>query len=213
MYERGMIHPFVVSSVILSVLVVVLGGLSIWAFINYQDQKNNVDVKIEAAVAVAQQHQAEEDEKAFAEREKLPSRQLVGPIDLGQLTFEYPKTWSVYIDKDGSGGDYEAYLHPGAVLALAKNQPVALHVSIVSEDYDTEVKKFREAVNKGDLKATPIAVQGQNGTRLDGSFSKEHQGAMVLLKLRDKTIIVATESKDYVGDFNDVVVASLKFNP
>lgn len=213
MHQQGLVHPFVVTSVVLSVLVVTLGGVSIWAFINYQDQKNNVDTKIEAAVAAAKQEQSEEDDKLFAEREKQPARQLVGPDDLGRVSFDYPKTWSVYIEKDGSTGEYDTYLHPGAVVALSNDQPSALHVSILKQDYDTVVKKYREAVTKGDLKATPVNVQGQTGTRLDGSFSKERQGSMVLMKLRDKTIVVATENKDFVNDFNTIVLPSLKFNP
>lgn len=206
-------HPFVVTSVVLSILVVALGGIGIWAFVNYQDQKNNVDAKIEAAVAAAKQEQSEADDKLFAEREKQPARQLVGPADLGQVSFDYPKTWSVYIDKDGTSGEYEAYLHPGAVRALSSDLPVALHVSILKQDYDKVVKDYREAVTKGELKAAPVTVQGQTGTRLDGTFSKERQGSMVLLKLRDKTIVVTTESKDFVGDFNAIVLPSLKFNP
>ncbi len=213
MHQQGLVHPFVVTSVVLTVLVVTLGGVSIWAFVNYQDQKNNVDTKIEAAVAAAKQEQSEEDDKLFAEREKQPARQLVGPDDLGHVTFDYPKTWSVYIEKDGSEGEYDAYLHPGAVVALANDQPSALHVSILKQDYDTVVKKYREAVTKGDLKATPVNLQGQTGTRLDGAFSKERQGSMVLMKLRDKTIVVATENKDFVNDFNAIVLPSLKFNP
>lgn len=213
MYQQGLVHPFVVTSVVLSVLVVTLGGLSIWAFVNYQDQKNNVDTKIEAAVAAAKQEQSEEDDKLFAEREKQPARQLVGPDDLGRVSFDYPKTWSVYIEKDGSEGEYDVYLHPGAVLALANDQPSALHASILKQDYDTVVKKYREAVTKGELKATPVNIQGQTGTRLDGTFSKERQGSMVLMKLRDKTIVVATENKDFVNDFNTIVLPSLKFNP
>ena len=65
------------------------------------------------AVAEAKKEQATLDEDKFAQREKEPNRQFVGPDDYGRLTFDYPKTWSVYVARDTSrGGTYEAYLNP-----------------------------------------------------------------------------------------------------
>lgn len=211
--QQGMVHPAVVSSIVLAVIVLALGVLSAWSFMNYMDQKDNTDSKIAVAVADAKKDQAAEDEKQFLEREKQPVRQLVGPEDLGRITLDYPKTWSVYIDKDGASGEYQAYLQPGAVPALAKKTPYALHVSVVSDKYEETLASFQSLVNKGDLRAVPVTAAGQSGTRLDGNFSKEVSGAMVLFKLRDKTVKVATESRDTLADFNNIVLPSLKFNP
>ncbi|MGH7196268.1 MAG: hypothetical protein ACREGJ_00695 [Candidatus Saccharimonadales bacterium] len=211
-YEQGLVNPLVVMTIVLGVLVVGLSGFGLWSFINYQDQKNNVDAKIEAAVADAKRAQREEDEKLFAEREKQPVRQLIGPEDLGRVSLDYPKTWSVFVEKSDNSG-YEAYLHPGAVPPLNSKTPHALRVTTQDRPYDQVLKEYQDAVKKGELKATPIAVEGLNGTRLDGNFSKEIQGSMVIFKVRDKTLRVYTESRTFQPDFDNIIIKSLKFNP
>lgn len=208
-----MVHPAVVTAVVLGVIVLALGALSVWSLVNYLDQKNNTDGKIAVAVEAAKKQQVADDEKEFAEREKLPVRQLVGPEDLGRITLDYPKTWSVYIDKDGADSEYQAYLQPGAVPAIAKKTPYALRVSVVNNKYEDSLVGYQSLIAKGDLKATPVTIGGQSGTRLEGNFSKEVSGAVVLFKLRDKTLKVATESRDRLVDFNSIVLPSLKFNP
>src|SRR5512138_3536123 len=116
--QSGMVHPLLIITIVLSVLTVGLAAFSVWAFINYQDQKNNVDAKVATAVTAAKEDQSKTDQAAFIEQEKIPTRQLVGPADLGQVKLSYPKTWSVYVDKDGGGNSYEAYLYPLVVPPL-----------------------------------------------------------------------------------------------
>ena|SRR5688572_8950407 len=210
--QYGMINPLLIMTIVLSVLAAGLGGFALWSFVNYQDQKNNVDAKISAAVASAKQQQGTEDEKLFAEREKEPTREIVGPDDLGRVSLKYPKTWSVYLEKDGGNRQYEAYLHPGVVPAITSGTSFALRISIDSRAYNDIIATFQDRVKKGDLKATPVAVQGENGTRLDGAFSKDVQGSMVIFKVRDKTLRVYTEAKSFQADFDNIVLPSLNFN-
>jgi hypothetical protein len=83
-----------------------LGAIAaaVWGILNYTEQKTNVDCKIDVAVITAKKEQADSDEVKFSEREKEPNRQFVGPDDYGRLTFNYPKTWSVYVSKDAATG-------------------------------------------------------------------------------------------------------------
>jgi hypothetical protein len=49
----------------------------------------------------------EKPEYVILEREKYPYKTFSGPEDYGKLTFEYPKTWSVYIAAAANkGGDF-----------------------------------------------------------------------------------------------------------
>ncbi len=210
--ERGNVNPMLVTSIVLGVLVVGLLVFSLWAYMNYMEQKNNVDGIVSNAVATAKKEQQDADELSFTEREKLPTKQLIGPSDLGQATIDYPKTWSVYVDKD-SGGTYSAHLNPGAVRAVTSKSLSAVTVTVESKTYEDTLASFSAAITKGDLKASPITVAGQQGTRLDGTFTRDIQGASVLFKLRDKTLRVNVQSKDYLGDFNNIILPSLKFNP
>lgn len=212
-HQSGIIATSVIVALVLGLVSALLVIFGIWAFVNYQDQKNNVDAKIAQAVTVAQTEQKAEDEVIFAEREKSPVNQFVGPDDLGKVSFDYPKTWSVFIGEDGSRGKYESYYHPKVVVSPSNKVPYALRLTILDQGYEAALKGYQPEVAKGELTASPITVNDEVGTRLDGTFSSTVKGSMVLLKLRDKTITIYTESEDYLDDFNTIVIPSLKFNP
>lgn len=209
-----MITPLAITSAVLGVLVVGLGVFSVWAFMGYLDNKDNVDRKVAAAVATAKEDQTKADEASFVEREKLPTKQAVGPSDLGSVTFDYPKTWSMYVDKSGTSGVYQAYLHPGSVLPVdGKSGLNAVVVSVDDKKYEDTLATFKDAITKGELKASPVTAKDQVGTRLDGDFGKNVQGSAVLFKVREKTLKVLVESNDYLGDFNNIILANLQFKP
>src|SRR6476620_6549798 len=114
--ERGAVATSTVVIAALAVFSVAFAGLSIWAYVNYMDQKNNVDSKVSTAVAEAEKSLGDKLETDFQEREKQPLKSFAGPSDYGTLGFKYPKTWSVYISNDGvKGGGYEAFFSPGSV--------------------------------------------------------------------------------------------------
>lgn len=201
---------FVLTFVFLFTTLVV-GGLSIWAVINYFDQKNNVDSKVNVEVAAAVREQREASEKAAEEREKEPNRDFVGPDDYGTLSFKYPKTWSAYEAKDASkGGTYEVYFSPGVIPPAALNQRYALRLTIQNEDYDKVVSSYQAKVTKGDLKSSAVSVGGENGTRLDGAFSEDIRGSAVIIKIRDKTATLRTDADTFMNDFN-ALIATISF--
>lgn len=213
MRDSGFSAPTLIA-VIAGLLAVGLGGFGFWAYTSYLEQKNDVDVIVGEAVTVAKQEQKTADDAEFAQREKSPVKEFVGPADLGQVTFNYPKTWSVFVGEDGTGGgNYQAYFNPGVVVSPEKNQPYALRLTIVDEPYETSLKNYQSAVQSGELKASTITVDGETGTRLDGTLSEGKVGAAIVLKSRDKTVFIYTEAQTYLGDFNDIILPSLKFNP
>jgi hypothetical protein len=211
-YEQGGISGSMIAIIGLIILSLAAGSLAIWAYVNYTDQKTNVDGKVALAVAEAKKVQSDEDEVKFAEREKEPNREFVGPDDYGRLTFDYPKTWSVFEATDISqGGKYEAYLNPVTVPPLGARIQFALRVMIEEKDYDQVVKSYEELVKKGDLRNTPTSANGHNGTRLDGSFSKDIRGSAVIYKLRDKTITLRTDADTFKPDF-EKLIKTMDFN-
>lgn len=215
-YETGAVHGALIGMILLGLAVVMLVGLSIWLFMQYSEQKTNVDAKIDAAVAEAQKLQADEDEKKFAEREKEPNRQFVGPDDYGRLTFNYPKTWSLYVQsstKAGSGGaaPFKAYLNPGFVPAITATERYALRVEITDTPYDQSISRFDGLVKKGDLKTSTVSANGQSGTRIDGAFTKDIRGAVVIFKIRDKTASIYTDADTFKPDFENII-KTIKYN-
>lgn len=205
---RGAINGQLVAIIGLLVVVVGLSGLAAWLYVQYDEQKTNVDGKISLAESAASKKQAEVDEEKFSQREKEPNREFAGPDDYGRVSFKYPKTWSVYIANDATtgGGRYAAYLNPIIVPPINSNAArFALRVTIENVAYDRALEDYKAAVKKGDITSNPISVNGHDGTRFDGSFSKDMRGAAALFKVRDKTVTIQTDADTFKPDFENII--------
>jgi len=211
-HEQGGVSGSLLAIIGLIILVLGAGSAAIWAYVNYNEQKTNVDGKIDLAVAEAKKEQSDVDEAKFAEREKEPNRQFVGPDDYGRLTFMYPKTWSVYVARDVSkGGSYESYLNPVTVPPVSNTQQFSLRVLVEEKDYDQVVKSYENDVEKGELRSSVTSANGHNGTRLDGNFTKDIRGSAVIYKIRDKTITIRTDADTFKPDF-EKIITTIDFN-
>lgn len=210
--QRNPALIWIILTFVFIVLTMSASGVAVWAYMNYQDQKTNVDAKISVARAEATKLQADKDAAAFLQKEKQPNRQFVGPDDYGRLSFDYPKTWSVYVAKDAlKGGSYEAYFNPGVVPTISQSQQVALRVIIEEKDYDKVLDSYATTIKRGDLTASSIKADEQNGTRLDGSFSKDIHGSAVIFKIRDKTVTIRSDAATFKPDF-DTLIQTITFN-
>lgn len=210
--EAGMTNPLLIASIILGLFAALFAGGFIWAYGEAQKYKNNSDSLVATAVTTAKKQQADEDQKQYLEQAKQPYKQLVSPDDYGRVSISYPKTWSVYVANGGKGG-YEAYLNPDTVPSVTTMQPYAARLVIVNQKYETAVAAYDGLVKKGDLKSTPVMVNNFNGVRLDGKFSTTRSGSAVFFKVRDKTLMIATDIDSFKGDFDNVIIKSLDFNP
>ena len=122
------------------------------------------------------------------------------------MTFNYPKTWSAYIENDiKNGGDYEAYLHPDVVPPVSSDQQYALRVLIERKDYDAVVSQYQGLVSKSSLKQSSTTSQGNPGLRLDGNFSKNIRGAAVIYKCLAYTITIRTDADTLKPDFEKII--------
>lgn len=195
----------------------VFGG---WAYTSRQDYKDNSDKKAAAAVEQAKKAQEQELQKVFDEQAKLPTKTYKGSITYGTVTFAYPKTWSAYVDETSSSEPINGYFHPNIVPGLQSKTAYALRVELVNTDYSSVLRQHDSQVKDGTVKASayvpPKMVGVTNvtpGTRLDGALDQDTNGSMVIIKVRDKTLQIYSESNDYLSDFGDTVLASLTFAP
>lgn len=201
--ERGQISGMQVTVVGLAVLVLGLGSFGIWSFVSYQDAQQDVNGKIAVAVADAKNQQQTADDQKFFERQKEPTLKFKGPDDYCGLTFNYPRTWSVYEANDiKDGGDYEAYLNPGVVKPVDADQQYALRVLIEQKNYDDIVRQYDGLVAKNELKSS---TEGADAVRLDGKFTKNIRGSAVIYKCRAYTITLRTDADTFKGDFNQLI--------
>jgi len=212
--QRGATTPMAIPMIILSVVVVIMTVIAIWSYSQYTSQKNNVDSLVDDAIIEAQDDLKSELQVEFDEKEKSPLKSYKGSEALGTVSIKYPKTWSAYIlEKETGSTPINGYFHPGYVPNIKSDTAFALRLRLVDDTFEDEVDNYNKRVKNGDLKSKPIKISGEDGIRLDGQISKSRKGVVVLLPLRDKTIILSTESTDFVKDFNNIVLENLTFIP
>lgn len=215
--QSGLVDVWFMSFIGVLVLFIGAAGFGIWAFMGMQDYKNNVEPKIAAAVATAEEATKAKKDAEFVEKEKQPLRIYTGPAPYGSVTVSYPKTWSVYMDESTKGSaPLDGSFNPGFVPGLVSGNNVALRVQVVDTAYADVAKTTESLVKNGKVTAVPVSVPkvpAAVGLRLDGEIVNKKQGAMVILPLRDKTLKIWTEASQYVGDFNTIILPELTFIP
>lgn len=204
-----------IALILLSLTTVTFIGLFIWMTTQFNSVSEDVQGQIDKAVATAKDEQATKDEAEFLEREKYPYKTFSGPIDYGQLSFEYPKTWSVYVAAAATaGGDFNAYFNPGQVDAVGKDTINALRVTIRDKSFEEVTAEYQKILDRKDSNLTmeAISVNGTSANRYTGTIpNTELSGIIVIFKIRDKAVIMQTDSMSFKDDFNKVI-DTIKFN-
>ena len=205
----------VIIIVFLSILMVTFFGLFVWKLMEYNEISTDVNGQIDVAVAAAKDEQAMKDEQEFLEREKYPYRSFSGPVDYGQLSFEYPKTWSVYVASDASkGGDFKAYFNPIQVDEVSDKTIMALRVLIRDKDFESVVAEYQKYVDNKDskLNMSSVTFNGVTANKYTGTIpGTEFSGYIVIFKIRDKTAIIQTDSVNFEADY-DKLLETVEFN-
>jgi hypothetical protein len=214
-------------NILMTIVLVLLliGALAFggWAFKNMQDYKNNSDKKAAVAVEAAKKVQTTQLQAQFDEQSKSPNKTFHGSPTYGSISFNYPKTWSGYIDSSNSSEPINAYFNPDIVPGVQSKTAYALRLELVSTDYAQVLQQLNSQITQGTVTArayVPPKLQGVAnvvpGTYLSGQINNQDQtqrGFMVAIKVRDKTLEIYTDSAEFANDFNNIVLASLSFAP
>lgn len=202
----------IIETIILVIVCLIAAGAIVCAvmfFMNYNDLKNDFDIKVNDAVAAAQKKQAEDDEKKFAEREKTPTKQFTGPSDFGSVSFYYPKTWSVYVNVDGTeNSNYEAYFAPEQVNPLKSDDSrYALRFTILNKQSQDVMKNYDSQVKKGQLKASVFNADDNKitGTLYEGQITKGIRGIVLVIKVNNMTAVLQTDAEVFRSDFEALI--------
>lgn len=192
-----------------------------WAFAERNDYKNNVDQKIAVANKQIEKETTEKNNKQFAEESKKPLKKYVGPSSYGTVTVEYPKTWSAYITTGNNSSDpLVGYFHPDYVPTIVNSgttrQAIALKIQVANQAYDTVVKQYDGQIQNGEVVASSYALpkmSEQVGMKFTGKIDQQLNGTEIILPLRDKTLIITTETDAYLADFNNYILPNLTYVP
>ena len=207
----SLVVPFVISLGLALCFIV----LFVWAFAGRQSYKNNVNEKVAAAVEQTKDEVSEQKDKEFAEEQKNPLATYTGGASLGTVGVKYPKTWNVYVDTETNGQvQLDLKFHPSYIPASGKLY--ATRIQVLSRTYTDQLATYSQAITKGSVTATPYvfpSVSSQTGTLLSGQIDKNYTGKMVLMPIRDKTLVVWTEGQEYLSDFEKTVLENITFIP
>jgi len=216
-------HHSVLPTVVLIFFLVASLVFGAWAAKGMMDYKNNSDKKAAAAVDAAKKTQAAQLQAQFDEQNKSPNKTFHGSPTYGSVSFNYPKTWSAYVDTSNTSEPINAYFHPGEVPGTQTKTAYALRLELVSTDYAQVVQQFSSGITTG--KTTSVAylppklngvANVQPGTLFSGQINSQDQtqrGTLLVIKVRDKTLEISTQSNDYLADFNNTILPSLSFAP
>lgn len=201
----------IVAIVVFALLTITFAGLFVWKNMQYTEAKTDVDSKIAVAVAEAKDEQATKDEQEFAEREKYPYRTFSGPADYGQLTFEYPKTWSLYVAKSAvKGGNYSAFFNP--IEVNEDSSVYAIRLEILDEAFDDVTKQYQKPVEGNEMSLEVINIANTTANKYTGKIpNTDLSGYIVIFKIRDKTVVLRTDSVLFAEDFNRLI-STVTFN-
>jgi hypothetical protein len=209
--------------IVLAILLVVSLAFGFQQSSKAKDYKDNVDQKIATAVAAANKTQADQLQAQFAEQSKSPNKTYHGSATYGSVTFDYPKTWSAYVDTSNSNEPINGYFYPDIVPGIQSKTAYALRVELTNIDYSQLMQQFNSKITQGLVTSkayTPPKMQGVAnvvaGSLMSGQVNNQDQtqrGTLLAIKVRDKTLQIYTEAADFSKDFNNTVLATLTFAP
>ncbi len=206
--------------VVLSIGLVAALVFGLSAYTENQTTRQELNRLVAKAITEAETAQATKLKLQFEEESKNPTKNYIGPSTYGSVTFSYPKTWSAYVDESSTSQPINGYFHPDKVPGLQSKTAFALRIELLNTSYSSELQKYNSQIKAGVLKAAAYvppkmtgAANVQPGTRLDGSLSTTQKGSMVIIKIRDKTLRIYTESSNFTSDFSNIILPSLTFTP
>lgn len=214
--QGGYIDPLLIPLIASVFLLIGAASFGAWAYNSRQDYKNNSDQKSAVAAAAAVKSTQVKDAAKYAEEAKNPLKQFVGPAQYGSITAKYPKTWSGYVIKNNST-PLSTYFQPDVVDNIADSDSAySLRIQVVNQSYAQQLDTYNTLVQGKKVTASPFSftkVPSVVGTRLDGQISKENQGTVIVMPLRNLTMLISTESQSFESDFNNIILPNFSFSP
>ena len=198
--------------IFVSLIAVTFIGLFIYMTILKNEAETDLEGKITLAVAEYDTKLRTELETDFENREKYPYLMFTGPSDFGFLSFEYPKTWSVYVPDDASRAqDFHAYLNPAQVNVVDDSTVMALRVSILNEPTNEVKRDYSDKVEDGEMTVDTTVVNGNNVDIYTGTLDSGYKGIVCVFKIRDKTAVLQTDAMIFKDDFY-FILGKIRFN-
>jgi hypothetical protein len=216
--QRGAINMLLIPLIILVLFLFGTLGFALWAFSERGRYKDHSDQEVAKAVQQAINDTQKTDAVKYAEEAKKPYDTYIGPASFGNITVNYPKTWSAYVIESEKGTTpISGYFQPKFVPSVGSSENTyALRVELVTTTYDNTLDQFGSSVKNGKVTVAPYTlakVPSVVGSRIEGQITPKKQGTMIILPLRNMTLKIWTESNDFKSDLDTHILPNLSFVP
>ncbi len=186
---------------------VVFAILSVFAFSQARTATTTLNQQKKAAADAARADQKKQDEQAAEIAAESPFRSYVAPIEYGSFEIKFPKNWSANVDQArGSTTQVTLTLHPDFIRRDNNTDELAsAKILLVQRTLEEYLKQFQ--AQKG-LTRADTTVSGVKGVQLTGKFADKRTTRLVVVPIRDKSLVFINEDEKYAREFDQILAQS-----
>lgn len=206
-----------ILTIFLGVGMLLFAGLAIAAYQqNSYTQNHQAQLSAQAAT-VAAATQKKQDDTANTKANEQPYQTYTADPEDGGFQLQIPKGWSIYSVRHLSDGtSLEVLADPNVVNVDDAGNAINTHqfkLRLVSDSLTNVNAAFSDNLKKKTLTSHATTVSGIAATWFQGAIDNQrHNGVVITLPVRDKVMVISTETTDYLSEFQ-AIVSSAKITP
>ncbi|MFI5240329.1 MAG: hypothetical protein ACHQUB_01300 [Candidatus Saccharimonadia bacterium] len=209
---KSEVNIFLISSIFLGVMVVVVAIIAIVIFGNERHVQSQLSIASQTYIAQGKATQLKTDQQNALIAGETPFRDYVAPELYGGFDIKFPKDWNAYVIEDDSQlNQVVLYLNPSFVTLSGQNPATnsyAFRAVLINERSTTVIANLVGIAKTNGVTNKSVTVSGIASTWYDGKFDQFHNGVLVLVPVRDKTLELITDTHDYLTEFNQILAQS-----
>jgi hypothetical protein len=212
--RAGKLNLFIILIVFLGIGLILFGGLSIYAFGKANTATSTLEKQKSVAVSDAIKKQQAADYLSNLKSNESPYRTYTAPVDYGSFQITFPKNWSAY-DQESVQSQTQVVLSLNPDFVYQTNgqfNPAAVRVTLTQQLTTTVLSAFKDQLRTNKMKQQDITVSGLKGYDLTGAFPDKKTIRAIYIPIRDKTMIISTEDKNYADEYNQILAQAV-INP
>lgn len=196
---------------------VLFSALAVLAYEHDTKTQAHLGQLVDQASSVSVAKQKQQDDAVNNKLNESPYRAYTAnPVD-GGFQLQIPKNWSIYsAHSDLSSTQLDLMADPNAVatnLSQTSQNAHGLHIQLLNTSLSDVNKRLEGNLKENTVTSKGTTVSGIAATWFEGTIDDQrHNGIMITLPVRDKTMTISTETRAHLDEFN-AIVAAAKINP
>ena len=192
---------------VLGVGALAFGIMSVVAFGEASKAKSTVEQQKKTAVDAARADQKKQDQQEAEIASESPFRSYVAPLEFGSFEIKFPKNWSGYAQQAlGSSTQVDLALHPDFVRRdNGTDRLMATRILLIKRVMNDYLKTYE---SQKALTRTDVTISGVKGVQITGKFADKRTTRLVVVPIRDKSLVFINEDVTYAHEFDQILAQS-----